>query len=67
MLGLAQQPNWPKYHNVLNRVRWDRLAVANVLIKLLNATFLLLDKLAEVLVDETLGRHWSCKIKKKGH
>src|SRR5438270_8586755 len=67
MLGLDQQPNWPKYHNVLNRAKWDALAVAKVLLRLLIATFLPPDAPVEIVVDETLERRWGRKIKKKGH
>src|SRR5215210_3413161 len=67
MLGLDQLPNWPKYHNVLNRARWDGLAVSKVFLKLLIATFLPPDAPVEVVVDETLERRWGRKIKKKGH
>ena len=30
VLGLDQNHTWPKFHNVLNRARWDGLAVAHV-------------------------------------
>ena len=66
MLGLDQQHNWPKYHNVLNRAKWDGLAVAKVLLRLLIATFLPPDAPVEIVVDETLERRWGRKIKKKG-
>jgi len=66
MLGLDQQHNWPKYHNVLNRAKWDGLAVAKVLLRLLIATFLPPDASVEIVVDETLERRWGRKIKKKG-
>lgn len=67
ILGLDQQHNWPKYHNVLNRAKWDGLAVAKVLLQLLITTFLPADAPIEIVVDETLERRWGRKIKKKGH
>lgn len=67
MLGLDQDHNWPKFHNVLNRAKWNGLAVSGVLLKLLITTFLPPDAPVEVVLDETLERRWGRKIKKKGH
>ena len=67
MLGLDQDHNWPKYHNVLNRAKWAGLAVSRVLLKLLITTFLPTNAPVEIMVDETLERRWGRKIKKKGH
>jgi hypothetical protein len=67
ILGLDQQHNWSKFHNILNRAKGDGLAVARVLLQLLIVTFLPPEASVEIVVDETLERRWGRKIKKKGH
>jgi hypothetical protein len=67
MVGLAHQPNWSKYHNLLNRNRWSGLAASALLLSLLVKTFLAPTAPIEVVVDETLERRWGRKIKKRGH
>ncbi|HEX2911738.1 MAG TPA: transposase [Chloroflexia bacterium] len=67
ILGLEQDHNWPKFHNVLNRAKWDGLAIGRILLKLLITTFLPAEAPVEVVLDETLERRWGRKIKKKGH
>jgi hypothetical protein len=67
MLGLDQKHDRPKFHNVLNRAKWNGLAVRKVLLQLLITTFLPHDAPVEIVVDETLERRWGRKINKKGH
>ena len=67
MLGLDQHHNWPKFHNVLNRAKWNALAVSKILLQLLIAAFVPHDAPVEIVVDETLERRWGRKINKKGH
>lgn len=67
MLGLDQKHDWPKFHNVLNRAKWNGLAVSKLLLQLLITTFLPADAPVEIVVDETLERRWGRKINKKGH
>jgi hypothetical protein len=67
MLGLAQEHNWPKYHQLLSRARFSGLQAATLLLSLLIMTFVVTDAPIEIVVDETLERRWGRKIKKRGH
>jgi len=57
--------NFGKYHRVLNRAKWDSLALSKILLGLL---IKLLPKAWPILiaVDETLERRQDKKIKAKG-
>lgn len=65
VMNLGHEPNFGKYHRVLNRSAWDGLALSKILlgllIKLLPESWPIL-----IAVDETLERRQGKKIKAKG-
>jgi hypothetical protein len=65
IVGLSQEPQFQKYHRVLNRAVWSSLDLARVLLRLLLATFVPLG--AVVLgLDDTIERRRGAQIKAKG-
>ena len=66
-MGLQQNKNWAKYHQVLNRAKWSSLQVAGILLKMLVQHFVAPDAAVEIIIDETLERRWGPKINKRGH
>jgi hypothetical protein len=65
VMGLSQEGQFQKYHRVLNRARWARLAVARVLLGLLIRTFVPVGPVV-IGLDDTLERRRGEKIKAKG-
>ncbi len=65
VMGLAQQGNFAKYHQVLNRASWSMLAASRILLGLLLSAF---DTGGALVfgIDETLERRWGKKISAKG-
>jgi hypothetical protein len=65
VMGLANQRDFAKYHQVLNRAAWSSLKASRILLGLLLATF---DSGGPLVfgIDETLERRWGAKIKAKG-
>ena len=65
VMGLADQPGFGRYHEVLNRARWDGRDVARPLLLHLLAT---LSPSGEVVIgiDDTIERRWGSKIKARG-
>lgn len=66
-MGKAQDADWSKYHQVLNRASWSGLAVSQLLLRLVVATFVAAGALVRIAVDETLERRWGPQIRKRGH
>jgi DDE superfamily endonuclease len=65
VMGLADHVGFARYHEVLNRARWDARAVARQLL------VHLLDKLLPsgpvvIGIDDTIERRWGAKIKSRG-
>ena len=65
VMGLADHVGFARYHEVLNRARWDARAVARRLL------LYLLDRLLPsgpvvIGIDDTLERRWGAKIKERG-
>ena len=65
VMGLAGHVGFARYHEVLNRARWDARAVARQLL------VHLLDKLLPsgpvvIGIDDTIERRWGAKIKSRG-
>ncbi len=65
VMGLAEHAGFARYHEVLNRARWDARAVARQLL------LHLLDKLLPsgpvvIGIDDTIERRWGAKIKARG-
>ncbi|MBX3710212.1 MAG: transposase [Gammaproteobacteria bacterium] len=65
VMGLSHEKRFEKYHRVLNRAKWNSLTGAKILlvllIQLLPAAFPIL-----IVVDDTIERRGSKKIKAKG-
>ena len=66
VLGLDQEPNFGKFHRVLNQAPWSAMALSRTLLELLVKTFLPLGMGLVILVDETLERRAGKKIVYKG-
>jgi DDE superfamily endonuclease len=65
VMGLAEQISFARYHEVLNRARWDARALAQRLL------LHLLDRLLPsgpvvIGIDDTIERRWGAKIKARG-
>lgn len=65
VMGLAQQSDFAKYHQVLNRASWSAFKVSRVLLSLLLNAF---DSGGFLVfgIDETLERRWGAKINARG-
>ena len=65
VMGLSQERNYAKYHQVLSRAVWSGLAVSAILLRLLLKTF---DTGGALVfgVDETIERRRGEKIAAKG-
>ena len=64
-MGLANRPGFGRYHEVLNRARWDARDVARRL--LLHLLAVLLPNGEVVIgIDDTIERRWGRKIKARG-
>jgi hypothetical protein len=66
VMGLSEERNYPKYHQVLSRAKWSGLEVSLILLKLLLKTFV--DEQATLVfgIDESIERRRGAKIKAKG-
>jgi hypothetical protein len=65
VMGLADEPSFRRYHEVLSRARWDARAVARrLLLHLLDQ--LLPDGPVVIGVDDTIERRWGAKIMARG-
>lgn len=65
VMGLAQQNDFARYHQVLNRASWSAFKASRILLGLLLSAFDVGGPLV-FGVDETLERRWGKKIKAKG-
>jgi hypothetical protein len=65
VMGLADQPGFGRYHEALNRARWDARDVARRLLLHLLAV-LWPDGEVVIAVDDTVERRWGAKIKARG-
>jgi hypothetical protein len=65
VMGMSQERNYAKYHQVLSRAKWSGLEVSTILLRLLLKTF---DTGGPLVfgVDETLERRRGEKIAAKG-
>ena len=66
MMGLGADPNYSKYHRVLNRDRWSAWVVSRILLGLIILIFLPPGVPLILGIDETLERRRGKKIKYKG-
>ena len=65
VMGLADQPGFGRYHEVLNRARWNSRDLARVLPRYLLAV-LWPDGEVVIAIDDTIERRWGAKIKARG-
>jgi hypothetical protein len=65
VMGLSQEPQFQKYHRVLNRVKWSTLAASRHLLTLLIEAFVPEGPLVMAL-DDTIERRRGAKIAAKG-
>ena len=65
VMGLAAGPGFSRYHEVLNRARWNGRAVARTLLTQLLSAFLPTGEVV-IGVDDTIERRWGPKIKARG-
>ena len=65
VMGLAAKPGFGRYHEVLNRARWNARDVAR---RLLLHLLAVLSPYGEVVIgiDDTIERRWGGKIKARG-
>jgi hypothetical protein len=66
VMGLSQERNYPKYHQVLSRAAWSGLEVSQILLGLLLKTFTKPDEPLVFGIDETIERRRGEKIAAKG-
>jgi hypothetical protein len=66
VMGLSQERNYPKYHQVLSRASWSSLAVSVIVLRLLLKTFAQIGEPLVFGIDETIERRRGDKIKAKG-
>ena len=66
VMGLSQERNYPKYHQVLSRASWSGLEVSLILLRLLLKTFAKPGESSVFGIDETIERRRGEKIKAKG-
>lgn len=64
ILGFADEPQFQKYHRVLNRARWSSRQAAGILLRVLVKTFG--ERTLVFGVDETIERRRGAKIAAKG-
>lgn len=67
MMGYEQQGDWSKYHQVLNRNRWDGLLLSRILLQQIVKYAVAVGSIVYLTVDETLERRWGPQIRKRGH
>ena len=66
VMGLSQSRQFAQYHQVLNRAIWSPLELAQVLLRLLVATFVAADQALVFGIDPTLERRRGSKIAARG-
>jgi hypothetical protein len=64
--GLDQEPNFGKYHRVLNRDRWSGWVMSKLLLGLIVQLLVPVGAALVLLIDETLERRKGKKIEYKG-
>ncbi len=65
VMGLASNPGFGRYHEVLSRARWDSRTVARTLLKQVLDAFLPTGEVV-IGVDDTIERRWGPRIKARG-
>jgi DDE superfamily endonuclease len=65
VMGLADRPGFGRYHEALNRARWDSRDVARRLLLHLLAVLWPSGEVV-IAIDDTIERRWGAKIKARG-
>ena len=65
VMGLADEPGFGRYHEALNRARWNSRDVARRLLRHL-LDVLWPDGEVVIAIDDTIERRWGAKIKARG-
>jgi hypothetical protein len=65
VMGLADEAGFQRYHEVLNRARWDSRELARRLLMHLLAVFSSEGEVV-IAIDDTIERRWGAKIKARG-
>jgi hypothetical protein len=65
VMGLADEPGFGRYHEALNRARWDSRDLARRLLRHL-LDVLWPDGEVVIAIDDTIERRWGGKIKARG-
>ena len=65
VMGLADEPGFGRYHEALNRARWDSRDAARRLLRHL-LDVLWPDGEVVIAIDDTIERRWGAKIKARG-
>jgi hypothetical protein len=65
VMGLADDHGFQRYHEVLNRARWDSRALARRLLMRLLAGFSPEGEVV-IAIDDTIERRWGAKINARG-
>lgn len=66
VMGLSQERNYPKYHQVLSRARWSGLEVSLILLRVLLKSLKVEGEPLVFGIDETIERRRGEKIQAKG-
>jgi hypothetical protein len=66
VMGLSQERNYPKYHQVLSRAKWSGLEVSLILLRALLKAFMAGQAALVFGIDETIERRRGEKIAAKG-
>jgi hypothetical protein len=66
VMGLGNEANYAKYHQVLNRAAWSPMEVAECLLRQLMKAFCPEDRPLVFGIDETIERRWGRKIAARG-
>lgn len=65
VMGLETNPGFSRYHEALNRARWNGRTVARTLLMQVLGTFLPAGEVV-IGVDDTIERRWGIRIKARG-
>jgi len=65
VMGLADEPQFQRYHRVLNRAVWSSRQASRILLSLLVSTFAA-DGVIVMGLDDTIERRWGKRIAARG-
>ena len=65
VMGLAGEPGFGRYHEVLNRARWESRGLSRRLLRHLLAVLWPRGEVA-IAIDDTIERRWGAKIEARG-